>query len=294
LGRECFSGPSDKWGLVITHIGTVIFEADSLLRRIPVSCFQNCRIRSLYISNNTSEIPPTAFSRSVIRIISVEKGNGRFKIVGNVIIACVEFRTIKAQTSAQVFHIYWSMKTLGDGCFRLVSFERVIFESNSSVERFGDLCFSYSSLQSLCIPRSVEVLGKLYFKDGFILRPLIFEVNSRFTCIGDCCFYLCSLQSIHIAQSVEVLGRSCFESAHVQKLTFEDGSQLRRMKEKCFRHCSLRSICIPRNVKVLSKSCFESSQVASISFEAGSLLTTIEAICFAFCHNLTSLTIPDL
>jgi hypothetical protein len=72
----------------------------------------------------------------------------------------------------------------------------MIFESNSRLVRIESKAFSYSLLQSILIPRNVEILGSKCFSSCKSLSSIEFESNSRLTRIESEAFYKSSLQSI--------------------------------------------------------------------------------------------------
>jgi hypothetical protein len=177
-------------------------------------------------------------------------------------------------------------------------------ENASRLERIEQYSFQFCSIQFLCIPRSVVVLGRSAFED-VVVDILVFESESRLRQIADFCFAGSTLTSICIPKSVEFIGKFCFNagwgqhtdrSNRIETVTFEPGSQLKRIEESCFSNCPLREIRIPQSVKVLCKACFASarwghSKVGALIFEADSRLRVMEEACFRQC-TLASITIP--
>jgi hypothetical protein len=100
------------------------------------------------------------------------------------------------------------------------------FDPGSSLGRFADLCFSDCRLESLCVPRSVEVLGKSCFSRATI-DVLEFESEPGLREIDELCFEHCILKSICLPRLVEALPAHCFEHASVEIITFEKGHSLR-------------------------------------------------------------------
>jgi hypothetical protein len=162
-----------------------------------------------------------------------------------------------------------------------------VFEAESQVKKVGEDCLQGCSLKSICIPRSVTLLGKSCFCEAQI-DTLTFESQSRLERIDDSCFQNCKLTSICIPRGVELLGSSCFAGSaekpnKVGQVTFEPESRLRQIGESCFQYCLITGICIPRSVGVLCKSCFHHAEVGRFRFQCESQLTTIEEECFANC-----------
>jgi hypothetical protein len=90
-----------------------------------------------------------------------------------------------------------NVESLGKSCFagdsmKFNSLESITFENNSRLTRIEDSCFEYCSLKSICIPRNVEMLGKLCFaghsRKLSSLEWLTFENDSQLARIEDSCF----------------------------------------------------------------------------------------------------------
>jgi hypothetical protein len=181
--------------------------------------------------------------------------------------------------------------TLGEYCRNRKQLADMIFEGNSQLTQISDFCFSGCSLHSICIPRSVEVLGFRCFSDANI-DSLTFEPGSRLTSICDWCFTGCRLKPIVIPRSVAILGSCCFARLSVPALAFESESKVMQISERCFEYCfSLKSICIPRYVEVVRESAFATSGIESVSIEMDSHLRKLEGNCFAYCR-LKCIDIP--
>jgi hypothetical protein len=93
-----------------------------------------------------------------------------------------------------------------------LALKSIVFESNSHLTRIESKAFSKSSLQSILIPRNIEILGSKCFSSCKSLSSITFESNSRLTRIESEAFSKSSLQSILIPRNVEILGRKCFSS----------------------------------------------------------------------------------
>jgi hypothetical protein len=72
---------------------------------------------------------------------------------------------------------------------------------------------SCSSLQSICLPASVETIRLRCFEGCKNLSSLTFEPGSRLSRLGDWAFADCrSFQSICIPSSIETISPSCFRN----------------------------------------------------------------------------------
>jgi hypothetical protein len=131
----------------------------------------------------------------------------------------------------------------------------VTFESGSHLSSIAESAFRYcSSLSSIFIPSSVEMLGKYCFSGCESLSRVTFESDSQLSFIAEGAFRYCSsLSSIFIPSSVEMLGKECFCGCKsLSMVTFESGSQLSSIAEFAFWDCSsLSSICCPSSLQTI-------------------------------------------
>jgi hypothetical protein len=115
--------------------------------------------------------------------------------------------------------------------------------------RIESEAFSSSSLQSILIPRNVEIIGSQCFADCKSLSSITFESSSRLTRIESAAFYGSSLQSILIPSNVEILESKCFSTCKsLSSITFESDSHLTRIESEVFHESSLQSILIPSTI----------------------------------------------
>jgi hypothetical protein len=100
-----------------------------------------------------------------------------------------------------------SVEVLGNGCFAGFSgddsqLETVAFEPDSHLKRIERTCFCRCGSGSICIPRSVEILGEYCFADsGF--ETIIFESGSQLKETGQGCFCESSLKSISFTPKLD-------------------------------------------------------------------------------------------
>jgi hypothetical protein len=88
------------------------------------------------------------------------------------------------------------------------------FESNCKVSILGESAFqNCSSLQSICIPSSIETISKSCFGGCTKLSSFKFETGSRISWIERSAFSDCSsLTSISIPASIQTISGSCFSN----------------------------------------------------------------------------------
>jgi hypothetical protein len=136
----------------------------------------------------------------------------------------------------------------------------VTFRAESKLSTIGEGCFGdCSSLTSICIPASVEVLSAAAFADCESLSGIAFERGSKLRELGDSLFCECPLEAISIPPSVESIGDCCFlYCGALSTLVIEPGSKLSRIGDGFLGVCmSLSLVCIP--------SCLPASVVDELS-----------------------------
>jgi hypothetical protein len=153
--------------------------------------------------------------------------------------------------------------------------------------------FSNSSLPSIVIPWTVEIIGSSCFADCESLSSVSIESDSLLRRIEPSAFSESSFSSIVIPRTVEILGSDCFSSCKsLSSVLMESGSLLRRIDSYAFYRSSLMSIVIPRNVEIIGSSCVSyCKSLSSVLIESGSLLQRIEPSAFSN-SSLPSIVIP--
>jgi hypothetical protein len=102
----------------------------------------------------------------------------------NTVTHCVPSNTkiLRAWIPDSIIFLNWPLETLpfgigkGHGCLKWI-----VFESNSRLARIELQGVSFSSLQSILIPRNVEILGSRFFFGCGSLSAITFESNSHLT-----------------------------------------------------------------------------------------------------------------
>jgi hypothetical protein len=92
--------------------------------------------------------------------------------------------------------------------------------------RIESEAFYNSSLQSILIPRNVEILGLNCFSDCKSLSSITFESNSQLTRIEKGAFSSSSLQSILIPRNVQFIDGSTFLGVTLSSISIESGNEI--------------------------------------------------------------------
>jgi hypothetical protein len=156
------------------------------------------------------------------------------------------------------------------------------------LEQIESWALSFSWLQSIDIPQSLEILYLLCFESCLNLSSISFELSSRLNWIESSAFWSFSLQSIEIPRSVQFIDGSAFAETKLDSVLIEAGSDIFHMEHKflidivyykLIRNFSVLSdVEFPRTMEILGSSCFSSCRrLSSISFESNSEMKRIEA-----------------
>jgi hypothetical protein len=157
--------------------------------------------RGLDIETQTS-----SHSRTVSEVLAENVKEDTFDCNMNII------PLVSGRLSRRVFSL---CKALVEFCIRVAR-----FEPRSRLTRIQDRAFfTCSSLESICLPRTVELLCDKCFAGCDELRIVEFESNSQVTCIeGDAFRSNYSLESLCIPSMVRVLCHGCFSRCEALRL----------------------------------------------------------------------------
>jgi hypothetical protein len=133
--------------------------------------------------------------------------------------------------------------------------------------------FKGSGIESVFVPRTVEVIGSTCFAKSESLSSISFESDCVLQEIGDHAFaFCCLLATITVPRRVRRIRINKFYSCRrLLSVAFEQSSELKAIENGSFSHCDrLRSIVVPRNVTMIDGGAFSPWRDLSIEFEAGS------------------------
>jgi hypothetical protein len=149
----------------------------------------------------------------------------------------------------------------------------IAFESHSRLIVIESHAFLFSSIRSILIPNSIEILGSGCFCRCELLSSIIFEAHSRLICSESNAFFCSSLQSIEIPRNVQFIDGCAFDFLALSSISLEPGN------EKF----------VPEN-EIVRSSCFaDRESLSSITFESNSQLAQIESRDFYYhCFNQSS------
>jgi hypothetical protein len=151
IGSECFA-----W---CRSLYSISFESNSRLRRIESAIFPFSSVQSIVIPRGVRFIDGGAFRGVTVSSISIENGNERFVIREGLLIDIVDHKLIRNFSKSSSVIIPCDIEILGSECFCWCqSLLSVSFEPDSRLTRIESHAFSYSSLQSIMIPRTAQFI----------------------------------------------------------------------------------------------------------------------------------------
>jgi hypothetical protein len=160
------------------------------------------------------------------------------------------------------------------------------------VRAIRSTAFSNSSLVSIVIPRTVEIIGSSCFSGCKSLSSVLIESGSLLRRIESEAFCNSSLPSIVILRTAEIISDSAFSYCERLLISIEEGSEHLSV-DGYFLQSFDRSILIryfgredivfiPRTVEIIGSSCFSSCKsLSSVFIESDSLLRRIESSAFS-------------
>jgi hypothetical protein len=166
--------------------------------------------------------------------------------------------------------------------------EKVRFEKNSGLERIGEPCFSFCSLDSICIPGSIKTLGLLF--QNAMINTVRFEEESTLERIEKRCFDNCRVRSIRIPKSVVEIERGAFHATVVEAVEIVE-NHARYVIDRELLVDKLEStgivyvgggghVFIWKELERIEKFCFVRRKIDKFTFEEGCRLRQIEESSF--------------
>jgi hypothetical protein len=172
-------------------------------------------------------------------------------IVTDGIIQCVS-AVVNPPFSVTRLWIHFRIDFIASACIsESQKFKFLVFENVSMLERIESGLFSETSLKSVVISRSVEVLCENCFLKCKLLSSVTIESESKLSRSEKYAFSRTGLLKIVIPSSVEVLGENCFSKCgSLSDVRFESDSILSRIEKEAFYETVLIEIVIPSSVEI--------------------------------------------
>jgi hypothetical protein len=259
----------------IPLLKSLTFEPRSKLTEIRGSAFSSCEsLKSVSFPPSLSSITASAFLQSSVEEIRVDSATSNSFISGQFLIGVDGMRLIR---------YFGDREDLECG-----------FLCELGLVQIGLLAFSdCSTLKSICIPASIEIISEHCFSECRSLSKVVFESGSRLRQMGPGLFTSCpALTSICVPARVECIPETCFAfCTALIEVSFESGSQLTRIDRGAFMCChSLRSLVVPTQLEIMARGIFWCcTSLCELMFELPSHLKQLDLPPSEF----GSLCIPD-
>ena len=192
--------------------------------------------------------------------------------------------------------------------------KNIEFEDNSKLRIIKEYAFSNTSLATIELPNSLEIVEKgagLYLNDnsnyniknsnkylGNETNPYLYlvegnncEIDENCKIIGESAYCWRSLNDLVIPDSVTFISPYAFYCSYFDSITLSENIDI--ISEATFYQVTIESITIPKNVKTIDKQAFMSSYVNEVLFEDGSMLETINEQAFYECDSLVTIVLPE-
>ena len=169
--------------------------------------------------------------------------------------------------------------------------QEIIFEEGSKITEIPQLgAFQkLSSLKRIVLPKSLEVLGNMAFKDDKNLEEVVFPDGCALEMLNGTFSGCVKLTSIRIPAAVKIIKSEPFKGCTgLTKITFESGSKLETIGEKAFCIGSLAT-----GTTSTESSVKKDGLLGITELEIPSTVTTIGNYAFAGCYDIKKLVIPE-
>lgn len=131
----------------------------------------------------------------------------------------IKFTTSSYNSPIKTIDIPSSIEDIGKKLAGMRKLEMVYFCQNSKLKVIDEKAFyNCYNLKEICLPKSIESIGKYAFSNCVDLESLTFEEDCQVKTIGDCAFsYLHMLKSIELPGAVQEIGQSIFSGCSALK-----------------------------------------------------------------------------
>jgi hypothetical protein len=212
LESDCFSYCKSR--------SSISFESNSHLTRIESGAFSSSSLESILVPRSVQFIDGSAFKQTELSSISIENGNEIFSIEHDFLIDILHHKLIHNFSNSSHLTICSDIEILGSTSFsKNESLSLISFESPSRLIRIESNAFSYSSIESIIIPRSVQFIDSSAFTPTKLSSISIENGNEIFSIERGFLIDILHHKSIYnfsnsshltICSDIEILGSTCF------------------------------------------------------------------------------------
>jgi hypothetical protein len=177
------------------------------------------------------DLDGSAVSGPTLRGLSIAPDNPFMRVSGDFVVDPARVSVIMYLGLNREIHLDSQIEMIRTGGFYgHETLATVTFGFDSRLRIIEHHAFFTSGLRSICIPRTVEVIGREAFSCCGQLTSVVFESDSRLRRIERSAFFLSSkLTSICIPESIEELGDGWHFGTWFREIVFESLDPIRRM-----------------------------------------------------------------
>lgn len=314
------------WGCSL--LTKVNISENSRMKTIGDYAFEGCRsLQSIYMGRDIKYVTGKAFlDTDNMREIILHKDNIAY-VVKDGILYSRDCRSAIYRPAAIKEDIILDKrcKEIDEWAFYLSNASRVYMYDG--IEKIANRAFAQSSLNSVTIPESVEVLDSCVFAYCERLSDVRFQGNSRLRYIGSEGFYECrALEHIDIPDSVCTIYKEAFANSGLKSLKVS--KSVSNIKGGAFNNCNKLAeitvdtdneyymvednvlfskdrktlvlyphakegehFSVPEGVTVIAGYAFSQADIVSVSFPE--TLTKIDAYAFSQCEIINDINLPE-
>jgi hypothetical protein len=262
----------------------IAFESNSSLRKLSKFSFSSSSLRHIFLPDSVEIIGKSCF-RECLSLFNVCFSSG------SQLIRIEQFAF--AFSSLNHFAIPPLIDFIDGSAFVETQFTAISISSFSNrfdISKcfledhfFNRLVRCFDRSDVLCIPASIEIIGRSCFRFCQSLGEIRISSASQLKRLDKFAFAFSDLRRLTIPSSVSEIGNSCFAFCKsLEEISFEINSQLKRIGKSAFNSSALKTMNVPRSVELICESAFNSCpRLEDITFENDSGLKRIEKSVFA-------------
>ena len=231
-------------------------------------------------------------SHSYIKFFEVSDENPYFSSSDGVLFNKQKTKLIAypAYKTAETYTMPESVTEIGENAFSDCSFLKKV-NLSENLEKIGEKAFSFSNIESVDIPKSIETIPRYAFnKCRNLLSVTIPQGVSEIqtAAFSDCV----SLESIRLPDSIKFIADNAFSYCEALK-SIKIPEKIVQISESCFDSCvSLTRVDLPESLMFINGNAF-CYCTSLIEITLPDSLKEIKGSAFYGCENLKSITVPE-
>jgi hypothetical protein len=274
------------------------FEIDPAgqLKQIESKVFKNSGLRTILLPRKLAVLAGSAIQ--TLTSVGIARGAQVFAFDGSCVFNVSTMTLIRSFSEDPIVSFCDLYSCLGPssfaGCCKL---QRVHFGETSRIRQFDTACFARSQIESINIPKTVEIIKSRAFYNCKQLREVIIDLDSHLKRIESQAFAFSSLKTLCIPPKVQFIDGSAIQSlesltAPASIFKFSKPFLIDSMRNILVRYFGQDSVTIPIQIEIIGPGCFEKSPLKSVSLSRDSLIKVIDQRAFAQ-TQITIIIIPN-